>query len=226
MPEFLSADICMALHCSADIRSTPLYPPPQLHCGILGPVNDTMKKLEQLFPVEMEQYKKSRHIKGSGPGGDYNGPTLKSIMANTNGKLDDIENIVAEKATGGEHRFVEHLKNLNELNKAVNQKVLDLPNVKDIVAKLGENFAHMQKEFNLSQTLKMHIILDHYVEHFEMTNESLLKYSDEVCEAIHSQYRIFEEKHGYRNNNKNSATHAKMQHKSMVHFNSLNLGDV
>ena len=50
--------------------------------------------------------------------------------------------------------------------------------------------------------------LDHYVEHFEMTNESLLKYSDEVCEAIHSQYRIFEEKHGYRNNNKNSASHA------------------
>ena len=100
--------------------------------GILDIVNDTMKKLEQLFPVEMEQYKKSRHIKGSGPGGDYNGPTLKSIMANTNGKLDDIENIIAEKATGGEHRFVEHLKNLNELNKAVNQKVLDLSNVKEM----------------------------------------------------------------------------------------------
>ena len=61
---------------------------------------------------------------------------------------------------------------------------------------------------HLSQTLKHHIILDHYVEHFEMTNESLLKYSDE----IHSQYRIFEEKDGYKNYNKNSATHVQMQH--------------
>ena len=50
--------------------------------------------------------------------------------------------------------------------------------------------------------------------------------SDEICEAMHSQYRIFEEKHGYKNNNKNSDTHKKMQRKSMIHFNSLNLGDV
>ena len=132
----------------------------------------------------MDKFKKDRHIKGSGPGGDYNGPTLKSIMANTNGKLDDIQKIVTEKATGGEYRFVEHLKNLHDLNKGVNEKVLDLPKVKDIVAKLGDNFTHMQKEFNLSQTLKLHIILDHYVEHFEMTNESLLKYSDEICNSF------------------------------------------
>ena len=43
---------------------------------------------------------------------------------------------------------------------------------------------------------------------------------------MHSQYRIFEENHGYKNNKKNSATHIRMQHKSMIHFNSLNLGDV
>ena len=64
-----------------DVPISKLYPPPQLHCGILGPLNDTMKKLEQLFPVEMDQFKKNRHIKGSGPGGDYNGPTLKSHVS-------------------------------------------------------------------------------------------------------------------------------------------------
>ena len=55
-----------------DIPISKLFPPPQLHCGILGPLNDTMKKLEQLFPVEMDEFKKDRHIKGSGPGGVYN----------------------------------------------------------------------------------------------------------------------------------------------------------
>ena len=68
-----------------------LYPPPQLHTGILGPVNDCLKKLQEIFPSEMEKFRKDHHIKGSGPGGDYNGPTLKSIIANKNGKLDDIE---------------------------------------------------------------------------------------------------------------------------------------
>ena len=84
----------------------------------------------------------------------------------------------------------------------------------------------MQKEFQLSQTLKLHIIIDHYVEHFEMSQETLLKYSDEIVEAMHSQYRIFDERHGYKNNNKNSEEHKKMQQKSMVHFNSLNWGDL
>ena len=108
----------------------------------------------------------------------------------------------------------------------MNLKELDLPKVKEVIANLGENFTKMQKEFKLSQTLKLHIIMDHYVDHFEMSQETLLKYSDEVCEAIHSQYIIFEERHGYKNNQKNSESHKKMQHRSMVHFNSLNLGDV
>ena len=176
--------------------------------------------------MEMAKFRKDRHIKGSGPGGDYNGPTLKSIMANRNGRLDDIEKFVKEKGSGGEIRFVHHLRNLNDLNSTVNQKNLDLPKIKEIISNLRANFAEMQNEFKLSQSLKLHIIFDHYVEHFEETGESLLKYSDEICEAMHSQYRIFEEKHGYRNNNKNSATHKMMQHKSIVHFNSLNLGDV
>ena len=69
-------------------------------------------------------------------------------------------------------------------------------------------------------------ILDQNVEHFELTGETLLKYSDEVCKAMHLQYRIFDFEHRYVDNNKNSDTHLEMQQKSMVHFNSLNLGDV
>ena len=122
-------------------------------------------------------------------------------------------------------RNVSHLLNLNALNSAVNTKVLDLQKVKEIVDELREYFFQMQTEFNLSPTLKLHILFDHYVEH-EMTGESLLKYSDEICEAMHSQYRIFEEKHKYTNNNKNTDSHKKSQLKSMVYFNSLNLGDV
>ena len=96
----------------------------------------------------MSNFKKERHIKSSGPGGAYNGPTLKSIMTNCNGKLDDIKNIVLENGSGGEMRFVTHLVNLNALNSAVNTKVLDLQKVKETIAidELRENFFHVYKQ--------------------------------------------------------------------------------
>ena len=66
----------------------------------------------------------------------------------------------------GGFRFEEHLTNLNELNTAVNQKVLDL---RELVSTLADNFRLMQDEFNLSQPPKLHIIQNHYFEHFELT---------------------------------------------------------
>ena len=61
-------------------------------------------------------------------------------MGNTNGKLDDIRRIVEENGRGGEFRFVDHLTNLNELNTAVNSKVLDLPKMRELVSTLVDNF--------------------------------------------------------------------------------------
>ena len=43
-------------------------------------------------------------------------------------------------------------------------------------------------------------------------------------EAMHSQIRLFEDAHRYINNKKGSILHAKMQHRSTVHINSINLG--
>ena len=58
-----------------------------------------------------------------------------------------------------------------------------------------------------------------------MTGRTLLEVSDEVTEAVHSRLRIFEERHNYKVNDKQSEKHKEKQHKSTVHFNSCNLGD-
>ena len=86
-------------------------------------------------------------------------------------------------------------------------------------------FQQLQAKFDLSMPLKMHVILHHYMEFFESFGETLLNYSDEVIEAMHSQIRLFEEAHRYLNNKKGSTSHAKMQHKTTVHLNSINFGD-
>ena len=72
----------------------------------------------------------------------------------------------------------------------------------------------------------MHIICDHYEDYFELTGESLLGVTDEITESVHSQYRLFEETHGYVCNKKGTPGHVKKQQKSIVHYNSLNLGDM
>ena len=46
------------------------------------------------------------------------------------------------------------------------------------------------------------MIFSHYLEYFHMTGHTLLKYTDEVTEAVHRQLRMFEERHQYKRNNK------------------------
>ena len=201
-----------------------LYPPPQLHTGILGPGNDVFTQLEKLLPAEIEAFKKQFHIKGSGPGGSLNGPTIKAVLENRQGRLEMLSEIVSKH--GQKFKlFIDHLENLGRLNMAVNKKVLDKPLIAGIIDDLGNVFHKLQEEFDMSESMKIHIIKEHYMDFFESKQETLLSYTDEVCESMHSQIKYFEDSHRYLNNKKGSQSHAQMQHKSVVHLNSLNLGD-
>ena len=73
--------------------------------------------------------------------------------------------------------------------------------------------------------LKMHIIFYHYEDYFEKFGSYLLGVTDECTEAVHSRYRLFEERHGYKCNLKRTPGHREKQHKSVIYFNSLNVGD-
>ena len=89
-----------------------------------------------------------------------------------------------------------------------------------------ENFENtwdiLRDSFNLSESLKIHIIKDHLYDTFELSGESLLKASDEMTEATHSRLRIHDERHGYTIIDKGSEAHCRKQHKSTVSFNSRN----
>ena len=199
-----------------------IYPPPQLHVGVLGPGNDVLQFLEKQFPEFMEEFKNRHHIKGSGPGKTYNGPTLKRIMENKNGILEDLEKVLS--AGKPEFQlFVKHLQNLGQLNRAVNMKSLDIELLRTLISDIEEVFTKLQTHFDISMPLKMHIIIHHYRDYFEQSGETLLKYTDEFTESMHSQLRQFEESHHYKNLKFESKSHAEAQNKSIVHINSLNI---
>ena len=67
-----------------------LLPPPELHTGLLGPVNQNIKMLKQMVPG-VEEFMKINDIKGSGCGGDLNGPTIKKLLQNYNNQLTNLE---------------------------------------------------------------------------------------------------------------------------------------
>ena len=77
--------------------------------------------------------------------------------------------------------------------------------IEAVIAKMRENFLKLHEKFKMSETLKLHVIFSHYLEYFQLTGHTLLKYTDEVTEAVHSQLRMFEECHQYKRNNKESA---------------------
>ena len=65
-------------------------PPPELHTGLLGPVNQNIKMLKQIVPG-VEEFMKINNIKGSGCGGDLNGSMVKKLLQNHNNQLTNLE---------------------------------------------------------------------------------------------------------------------------------------
>lgn len=61
------------------------------------------------------------------------------------------------------------------------------------------------------------------IDYFERTGKSLLVESDENVEAVHSKYRQFLERHHYHVNDTSSPIQHLKQHKSLVHWNSVNI---
>ena len=108
----------------------------------------------------------------------------------------------------------------------VNSHTLSLDTIKAVIAQMRRTFIKLHTTFHMSESLKLHIIFSHYVEYFELTGHTLLKYTDEVTEAVHSQLRMFEERHQYKRNIKESTGHAIAQHICTVFFNSVALGDL
>ena len=87
-------------------------PPDPLHTNLLGPVNDLMDKLEELWPIEVKDiFYKAHYLNknGEGAGGKFNWLLIKTIIKNIN----DLEEILPEEAGD----FIKYLESLRDLHK-------------------------------------------------------------------------------------------------------------
>jgi len=162
-----------------------LYPPPELHAGLLGPVNQTFTILSKTVPG-LSEFMKENNIKGSGCGGDLNRPTIKRLLQNHKNQLTNLD-IMCRNVSEDHKLFIEHLRNIGLLHTLVNSHTLNLAPIQAVIANMRENFLKLHDKFEMSESLKLHIIFSHYVEYFQLTGHTLLRFTDEVTEAVCSQ---------------------------------------
>ena len=157
------------------------------YTGLLGPVNDVLKEIEKR--VNISEFKNKHGLKGKGIGGDLQGPTIKGLIKD-NSKLKELHDIVT-KVDRNMVLFVEYLKNLHKLNEIANSKLLDIDEAKCVLQILRTNYYMLLHEYDLSETLKMHIICAHYKDIFELTEKTLLKVQIFTLSANHFLLSIF-----------------------------------
>ena len=85
----------------------------------------------------------------------------------------------------------------------------------------------LMAEFGLTMPLKVHIIVDHLSEYFELEGSTLRNTNDQFIEACHAKVKKFFENHpNYNLKDKTSEKYGEAIHAAIVQFNSNNLGSV
>ena len=73
---------------------------------------------------------------------------------------------------GEENReFITHLKNISEVHRVATRKTLDLEDEKEALSKFTKHWRILREKFDLSECLKIHIIKDHMLHYFELTEK-------------------------------------------------------
>ena len=187
--------------------------------NLLGCGNDALECLEKFFPSEMNKFYKDHNLKksGEGPGGKFNGPSIKFILREEN--LCELEAELIEDACP----FISYLRSIRSLHELCTSR--DLEDQDLILFDFSVNFEYLFENFNLNMTLKVHIILHHYKDYFDMTQKSMRFTNGEFVESTHYSIKNEERTHNFKvKRMMGTPIHLEKSKKSLVWHNSRRLG--
>ena len=79
--------------------------------------------------------------------------------------------------------FISYLRSIRSLHELCTSRDLQDQNL--ILFDFAVNFEYLFENFNLNMTLKVHIILHHYQDYFDMTQKSMRFTNGEFVESMH-----------------------------------------
>ena len=120
--------------------------------------------------------------------------------------------------------FEKHIRRCQDKRKLAcpecNKEVLG-----QVLADFRQKFMVMFEKYNLSWTLKIHVILDHYSTYFEKAGKTMWHTNGEFPESAHSTLRKHEERHGFKvKKGLGSQGHVKKSARSLSQLNSRKIG--
>ena len=180
--------------------------------------NDALDKLKEEFSLDMNIYYLRHFLNktGEGPGGKFNGPSVKTVLKN----LDDLAEQLPEEAGS----FINYLDSIKKLHRMCTEEKLS-DNYREVIEEFKEAFENVHQLFGLSETLKVHVILSHYSDYFELTGKTFKETNGEHHEALHHTLKTMERnKNLYMRKNHGGVIHQQKTHQSISTRNVLSAG--
>ena len=183
-----------------------LYTPMPLHL-LLGSGNSCLRMLEDTY----QDFHKFYEMWGvSKVSFDFSGRDLKVLLSDD--CLQEMNLILGDNEDS--HMVVDYLAAILRLYRTCVQKDLgvDMDWLQDVDNfKVKFRALHLNENFRLRESLKIHILCEHLQDYFILTGETLAQTNDEFCESAHSYVRRQEEKHGLRMTKQHSGSRKRMK---------------
>ena len=118
-------------------------------------------------------------------------------------------------------------QNSREVHRVCMAKKLNLLEAENAITNFTNQFYNLFMDYNLSMTLKTHIVIHHYMYYFKETGKTMRLTSGEHTESCHSTLRKSEEQHNFNCKRKlGSPMHQQKSWQSLTLFNSKRAGQV
>ena len=165
---------------------------------------------------EMKYFYKNNNLSknGEGPGGKFNGPSIKYILRDD--VLSELEESLPETCSP----FFNYFRSIKSLHLLCTARELEDYNL--VLHDFKVNFTFLYENFGLNMPFKVHIILHHYKEYFDITNKTLRYTNGEFVESCH--YSLKNEDQMHKKRTLGTPMHVKKSLKSIVWHNSRRAG--
>ena len=118
--------------------------------------------------------------------------------------------------------FKDVFQSLKDIHYLCNQDLLS-HNYQEVIDNFRSSWFKLTDEYDISTTPKIHILLDHLEDYFDLTNITLKKVTDELCENMHQVLNKMLIKSMYFVKDVSNPNHGPRLLSAVKHLNSYNL---
>ena len=177
----------------------------------MGPVNHVFKGLKKHFPKIMSVISKLHIQRSNYHGRNFEGNPCRLLLRFIN-RLEISDSL---------NEFKDTFIAIRKLNEICNEQYLSISYHK-VIDNFREAWFKLIEKFPVSTPPKVHILLDHLEDYFDMTDMTLLKTSDQLIEHMHQHLHKRLIKSFYAVKDVSNPSHVSKLFRAVRHLNSYN----